>query len=87
MYVSKFSAPSAPRLSSSPALRSARLYLHRSANDDCAPAQMDGAGRAIPGEMLRAHSALPLDDAICCASNPFDVSPLPPLRAALFVNS
>lgn len=42
----------------------------------------------IPNEMLRAQSALPLDDAIYYASSPslFDMSPLPPLRAALFVN-
>ena len=31
--------------------------------------------------------ALPLNAAICYAFSPFDVSPLPPLRAALFANS
>lgn len=43
----------------------------------------------IPKEILRAQSALPLDDAISCASSPsmFDMSPLPRLRAALFANS
>ena len=43
----------------------------------------------IPKEMLRAQSALPLDDAIYYASSPvlFDMFPLPGLRAALFANS
>lgn len=31
--------------------------------------------------------ALPLNDAICYASSPFVVSPLPPLHATLFANS
>ena len=44
---------------------------------------------AIPNEMLRAQSELPLDDAIHCTSSPsqFDMSPFPRLRTALFANS
>ena len=43
----------------------------------------------IPKEILRARNALPLDDAISCASSPspFDMSPSLRLRAALFANS
>ena len=41
----------------------------------------------IPNEMQRAQRALPLEEASRYASSPFDLSPLPPLRAALFANS
>ncbi len=41
----------------------------------------------IPNEMLRAQSALPLDDAICYASNPFDMFPLPPCAPRFLANS
>jgi len=37
--------------------------------------------------MLRAQSALPLDDAICYASNPFDMFPLPPCAPRFLANS
>ena len=56
----------------------------RTAAPLCAPAT---PWVEIPKEMPRAQSALPLDDAICYASNPFDMFPLPPPRTALFANS
>jgi len=48
-----------------------------------------GSVVVIPNEMLRAQSALRLDDAIRCASSfsMSEFSSLPALRAALFVNS
>ncbi len=42
---------------------------------------------ASPAAFPVAPCALPLDKPSCYASSPFDLSPLPPLRAALFANS
>lgn len=42
---------------------------------------------ASTAAILVVPCALPLDDAIYYASSPFDMSPLPPKRAALFANS
>ncbi len=42
---------------------------------------------AFTAAFLVVPCALPLDDAISHVSKPFDMSPLPRLRAALFANS